>query len=429
MIVSGSPPSAPLDVILVAVGSHGDVLPFLALGRELQARGHRVTVCTNGLFAAQVQRLSLDYVEVGTAEEYLAVVGDPDMFHPTRGLKLIAAPLLKIIRGVFGVISERYVPGRTVVAGANTAFAARIAHEKLGVPLATIAVQPAWFFSQYDPPVLHPQMGWIKTAPRFVRRLANGFMSGVMNRSLGVPIGQFRAEIGLPPLRELANWSFSPQAVVGLFPEWFAPRQPDWPSHFQYGDFPLFDEWNTAELAPEVAEFIAAGEPPIVFTPGSAMLHAQPFMRAVADACRRLNRRGMILSAFSDAGCDLPPTVCRFAYAPLSRVLPHTAALVHHGGIGTLSPALRAGVPQLITPFAYDQPDNAWRVARLGAAEVMSMRGITGRRLAGALDRVLHSPEIAAACKQYAAKFSAKPNLDVACRAIESVAGTEKAAV
>lgn len=427
MIASDTPRAAPLNVILIAVGSHGDVLPFLAIGRELQARGHRVTFCTNGMFITQVHRFGFEYVEVGTAEEYLALVANPEMFHPTRGLKLLAEPLLRMLRGIYGAIEERYIPGRTVVVGSNTAFAGRLAQEKLGVPLATVALQPAWFFSPSDPPVLHPRLGRLKTAPKFIRKLVIRVMGRVMNSSLGVPLAQVRRELALPPLRDVASWSFSPQAVIGLFPEWFAPRQHDWPQNFQYDDFPMFDEWDTPELSPEAAEFIAAGDPPIVFTAGSAMTYAEPIITAAVDACLRLGRRGIILSTLAKNTGPLPPSVRMFSYAPFSKLLPHAAALVHHCGVGTLSQALRAGVPQLVTPFAFDQPDNAWRIERLGVARQMSMRGITGRRLARTLEGLLQSSDVAAACRRYAEKTTTASTLDVTCHAIESLAGAEAA--
>jgi UDP:flavonoid glycosyltransferase YjiC (YdhE family) len=93
------------------------------------------------------------------------------------------------------------------------------------------------------------------------------------------------------------------------------------------------------------------------------------------DACRRLGRRGLLLSRYRDQlPADLPPGVRHFDYVPLSRVLPRAAALVSHGGIGTLSQALAAGIPQLIMPLGFDQFDNAARLGRLGVAATLTPR-------------------------------------------------------
>jgi UDP:flavonoid glycosyltransferase YjiC (YdhE family) len=68
---------------------------------------------------------------------------------------------------------------------------------------------------------------------------------------------------------------------------------------------------------------------------------------------------------------SLPNGVRHFDYVPLSKVLPRSTALIHHGGIGTMSQAIAAGIPQLIIPTSHDQPDNAVRVRRLGIGEFL----------------------------------------------------------
>jgi len=410
-----------LDVQLVAIGTHGDVLPFLQLGRELRARGHEVTVFANGYHADWVRRLSLGYFEVGTADEYLAAVSNADTFHPIRGLRVLAELMARINDGIYREIVERNVPGRTVTAGACTAFAARIAQEKHGIPMVSVNLQPTWYFSADDPPVMNPRMMWLKSAPRWCRRLANALADRVMDRSLGVPVREFRSQLGLPPFKKFSQWWFSTQAVVGLFPEWYAGRQPDWPAHFEYADFPLYDGVSD-ELSDEVETFLADGPPPIVFTPGSGSYFVARFIEAAADACRRLGRRGMILSNFGDTPAALPAGVRRFRYVPLGPLLKRAAGLVHHGGIGTMARALRAGIPHVVTPMAYDQPDNAVRLARMGVARWVPAHAVSGRRLAAALDDVLHSPAVAAACRRYAAMMPSEPSLESVCRTIERIA-------
>jgi UDP:flavonoid glycosyltransferase YjiC (YdhE family) len=140
-------------------------------------------------------------------------------------------------------------------------------------------------------------------------------------------------------------------------------------------------------VSPELERFLAAGEKPIAFTPGSAMQFGQSFFRESAKACELLNRRGILLSRHREhIPVDLPPTVRHFDYAPFSRILPRCAALVHHGGIGTTSQALAAGVPQLIMPMAHDQFDNAHRVARLGAGDVIKRRNYRAKAAAAKLN-------------------------------------------
>jgi UDP:flavonoid glycosyltransferase YjiC (YdhE family) len=417
----------PLDVKLMAIGTHGDVLPFVALGRELRARGHHVCILANGYHAELIRREAFEFAEVGSAEVYRQYVDHPDVFHPTRGARLLSGLYEQVTQSVYDYLVEHHVPGRTVTAGPSMTFPARIAQEKLGIPLATINLQPAWFFSADDPPILDTRLAWVKQAPRWCRRASNRFTQWHIERTLGAPIRAFRAKLGLPAWDNFIEWTYSPETVVGLFPEWYAPRRADWPPHFRHAEFPLFDEHES--LPHEVEAFLADGPPPVVFTPGSALARATPFIRAAADACRRLNRRGIILSNFGKEIGDLPPGVRQLGYVPLGALLGRCAALVHHGGIGTLSQALRAGIPQVVTPLAYDQPDNAVRLCDMGVARRVNMAGINGRRLAAALDQVLNSADVAAACRRTAALIPKKPSLAVACEAIEGLipARSEKA--
>src|SRR5262249_32355180 len=151
-----------------------------------------------------------------------------------------------------------------------------------------------------------------------------------------------------------------------LFPEWFGPPQPDWPPNVTMTSFPLFDERGLAELPTDVETFLAAGTPPIVFTPGSAMKQGRAFFTTAVEACVRLGRRGVLLTRFGE---QVPPSwpegIRHFEYVPFSQVFPRAAAVVHHGGIGTTSQCLAAGVPQLIMHMAHDQPDNAARILKL----------------------------------------------------------------
>jgi len=410
-----------LDVLLIAIGTHGDVLPFLGLGRELRARGHDVTVLACGYHAELVRRESLDFVEAGTADQYRQFVEHPDAFHPVRGTRVLAAVFKQVTEAVYEFIASRNVPGRTVTAGPCMAFPARIAQEKLGVPMATICLQPAWLFSADDPPIVNTRLSWVKHAPRWCRRACNGFVRRHMERTLAAPIREFRARLGLPAWKNFVDWTYSPEAVVGLFPEWYAPRRADWPAQFRHAEFPLFGGDET--LPDEVEAFLTAGPPPVVFTPGSGTARATPFIRAAVDACRRTNRRGIILSTLGEEIGGLPSGVRQFAYVPLRPLLGRAAALVHHGGIGTLSQALRAGIPQVITPLAFDQPDNAVRLVDIGVARRVHMQGVTGRRLAAALDSLLSSAEVAAACRRTAELIPKNPSLAIACDAIERLIG------
>jgi UDP:flavonoid glycosyltransferase YjiC (YdhE family) len=176
--------------------------------------------------------------------------------------------------------------------------------------------------------------------------------------------------------------------MMGLWPQWYAPAQIDWPKQSKLAGFPLWDERGLEPLSPKLEAFLAAGEKPIAFTPGSAMWQGDDFFAAAVDACKRLGRRGLLLSRHSDhIPADLPAEVMHVEFAPFSELLPRVAALVHHGGIGTTSQALQAGVPQLIMAMSHDQPDNAARVEKLGVGLPISPTAFDGKTVAKRLNR------------------------------------------
>jgi UDP:flavonoid glycosyltransferase YjiC (YdhE family) len=119
--------------------------------------------------------------------------------------------------------------------------------------------------------------------------------------------------------------------------------------------------------------------------------------------------------------------VIHIDFAPFSELLPHCAALVHHGGIGTCSQGLAAGVPQLVVPHAHDQPDNAARLVRLGVARKLEPRQYRIKSVVRELGELLGSPDVATNCKDVAARFSGSDPLGRTCDWIEELGTTREA--
>jgi UDP:flavonoid glycosyltransferase YjiC (YdhE family) len=205
-----------------------------------------------------------------------------------------------------------------------------------------------------------------------------------------------------------------------LFPKWYCRPQPDWTPNVIQTDFPLWDEQADEPLSDEVEAFLAAGQPPIVFTPGSANIFGKDFFLAAVDACRRLGRRGVLLTRFAEqVPAGLPATVNHFPYVPLSPLLPRCAALVHHGGIGTAAQAMAAGIPQLIMALAHDQFDNADRIQRLGIGDWLTPTRFRGARVARMLGAFLGSEKTQSACRTIAQRLARRDGIEQTATAIE----------
>ena len=370
---------------MTPVGSAGDVHPYIGIGRALRARGHDVVIVTAGAFKTACERAGLGFHETVSAEIFDIMSKHPDLWHSRKGLQFVMGTVTKYLRAGYERVAEVYQPGRTVLVGHALSFATRLFEEKHGVPSATLHLAPSIFRSDYQQPAFAPGRS-LSGAPRWVKRTFWWAVDRFLVDPMVVPrLNEFRRDLGLPPVsRVLRHWIHSPQRVIALFPDWFGPPQPDWPPALRMAGFPQYDESDHQELAPGLLRFLDAGDPPIVFTPGSANQDAASFFRAAVDASARLERRALLLTRFTDHLPTLPADVHHEGYAPLSTLLPRCAALVHHGGIGTLAQALAAGVPQLTMPMGFDQPDNTTRLLRLGVAGWVAPSRFT-RRAGGAL--------------------------------------------
>jgi rhamnosyltransferase subunit B len=248
-------------------------------------------------------------------------------------------------------------------------------------------------------------------------------------------MNRLRSELGLPPVKHIiGRWMHSPQGVLGLFPDWFGPPQTDWPPKVTLTGFPLFDEAEFRSIDAELEDFLAKGTAPVVFTPGSTLVDGLTYYTAAAGALNALGCRGIFLASQSTTLPRLTPDILTRSYVPLSTLLPRTRALVHHGGIGTASQAFAAGIPQLITPFAHDQFDNAARIARLGCGFQMDSHA-SGKAMLESLKQLLEDERIQQNCGAFRLRVGSGESARIkALSAIEAVAagalsknGTERA--
>ena len=244
----------------------------------------------------------------------------------------------------------------------------------------------------------------------------------LIDRTLCPPLNAFRQELGLAPVKRLMNgWWNSPQRVMGLWPEWFAPPQRDWPAQVMLTGFPLYDERGVAEMPPALEAFLAAGSAPIAFTPGSAMRHGHAFFQAAIEACERLGRRGLLLTRFGEQlPATLPTSVMHVTFAPFSLLLPRCAALVHHGGIGTMAQGFAAGIPQLVMPMSHDQPDNLLRLQRLGVGDGLAPEAFKGDAVAAKLSALLDNEGVIKRCGELSNRLKAAQPLETACAIMEA---------
>ncbi|HWR17423.1 MAG TPA: nucleotide disphospho-sugar-binding domain-containing protein [Terriglobales bacterium] len=413
-----------MHVLLPTLGSAGDVHPTIALALALRDRGHRATVITSPYFKEQIEYLGLGFAPVGTVEGAQQVLANPDLWHPRRGFEVIArSVMVPSIPAIYDAIASR-ADRNTVVVASGISFGARIAQDKLGIPTATLHLQPSIVRSQVDNGlagyvrISASQPMWFKKA---FFRLVDWF---VVDKYLKRPINEFRASLGLAPVdRIFHQWIHSPDLVLAFFPEWFAPRQPDWPANLHCVGFVLWDAAGHAPVPPDAERFLEQGEPPVIFTPGSAASTLHRFFEQSVKALEGTSVRAMMVTNFPEQlPPNLPSNIRQFGYLPFSEVLPRAALLVHHGGIGTIAQAIKAGIPHLVVPNGHDQFDNGWRIEQLGLGVSIHGTRYKAEKVKAALRKLLHDEALRKRCREYADRIDSEASLNRACDLVEQLA-------
>lgn len=377
-----------MHVVLVSIGTDGDIFPYVGLGAALRARGHRVTLVASGHYEALAQRHGFEFGALVSAEENRALFEHPDFWNPWKTAPLMARWAVGLIPRQYELLSQQITPETVLVANPGV-LAASLVHEKLGVPWTNLVLQPWMIRSSVAPPLM-PNFPWLAHAPRPVWQGFWRCLDLVVDTLLGRELNRFRTSLGLKPTRWIfRNW-LSRQLVIGMFPDWYGPPQSDWPSQMRLAGFPMFDGGKDVGLTSEVLDFCRAGKPPVAFTFGTGMAHSRELFRTALEACEILGVRALLLTRFREQLPDtLPSSVLPCAFAPFQKLFPQCAAVVHHGGIGTTAKAMAAGVPQVIHPLCFDQLDNGARVQRLGVGHCLRNGRSTGKQLAAALAAVM----------------------------------------
>jgi len=406
-------------VVIVAIGSAGDVHPFVAVGQGLRERGHDVLVLASAWFEEAVTRAGLGFLAMDTRERYLEMTRRPELWDPRRGFPFIMQEgVLATLRPLYRRLEAEARAGAILV-GSSLAIAARLVQEKHGARLVTVHLSPAILRTVHRVPVFKG-MEFVGRMPRWLKRGFWWFSDKLLDRAWVPELNAFRREIGLPDLRRPMNgWWNSPSRVLGFWPQWFGPVQPDWPPQLRLTGFPYYDRALADPLDPDLARWIDDGPPPVVFTHGSANVQGAPFFRESLGVCGRLGIRALfVTTSREDVPDRLPPGVRHESYVPFGLLLPRAAALVSHGGIGTVAQGLRAGVPQLVVALAHDQHDNGSRLEDLGVGRYLDAPRYDVARAAPLLEALLKDADLRARCGERSALLRAEDPIAQASSAI-----------
>jgi rhamnosyltransferase subunit B len=316
----------------------------------------------------------------------------------------------------FAVAGTRF----DLVVTSSFSLAAASLAEAAKIPRLTLHFQPICLRSEFDCPLFLPELFWLDHMPRWVKRTFFSFIDFTFWTKVARPLNAFRFKLGLPPLRDFYDEAVNGAAgVAALFPDWFAPPQPDWPRHLRQYSFPT--SHTSRPLPQDLERFLEAEKPPVVWTHGSANFFVRDFQGCALRVSQELGLR-CILVSLEPPAIQLPEWAIHCDHVRFEDLFPRCAAAVHHGGIGTTAKCVAAGIPQLIIPRSHDQPDNARRIARLGLGDTVSYRRIEGHHVARTLQNILKSPSVAERCREFQKRMAATDPLTPLCDWAEEIA-------
>jgi rhamnosyltransferase subunit B len=418
-------------IVLSNIGTFGDINPLIALALELKRRGHSPVMAVPQLYESKILPLGLEFhairPDIDASNRVLVEMVYDVKKGTEHGLRDFLFPSLR--ETYDDLLHAATQPERAdLLLLGELNYAGPLVAGVTGIPWASYVLAPLSFFSAFDPPVLppYPRLARAdKAVPgmgRAIRRLAR-----FTTRKWPEPIYDLRRELGLPRgSNPLFDAKHSPYLVLALFSHVLGVEQKDWPDHTLITGFCFYDaDAGNAALPPHLEQFLQVGEPPVVFTLGSAaVLAAGRFYEHSARAAVKAGVRAVLLigsDPHNRPPQPLPDSICVAEYAPYSALFKRAAMVVHQGGVGTTAQCLAAGKPMLIMPYSHDQPDNARRMRRLKVARVIRRSNYTPVRVARKLLKILEEPKYARRAQSVARQLSHENGVKTACDALEDL--------
>ena len=416
-----------MKIVILTLGTRGDVQPYVALGQGLQRAGHLVTLVTARRFQHFIIEHGVGFAPLSA--DYLDLVDSPEAKAALRGSPIKALTLLRrqVLPNLRRVLDEAWVASQDAdaVIYHPKALAGPHIAAKLRVPgfltLPVPALTPTRAFPNPLLPLPHLG-GALNLLSYAVTPLSMVPYRGLVNtwrrERLGLPPHSlFASDLGQGGRLVPTLYPCSPQVV--LPPD-------DWPLSTAMTGYWFLDQQPEWEPLPALLDFLAAGPPPVYVGFGSmASPDPQRLTRVVVAALGRARLRGILATGTGGLSpAELPPSIFAIEQAPHEWLFPRVAAVVHHGGAGTTASGLRAGKPTLICPVFGDQPFWGRRVHQLGVGpKPILQKRLRAESLAAALHQATTDPAIRQGAAALGEKIRREDGVARAIRIIEQGIG------
>jgi sterol 3beta-glucosyltransferase len=382
-----------MRITIIAVGTRGDVQPFLALGKGLEQVGHQVCVVAGADFQSWIEEHGLQAAD-SMVDIQSVMEGDAAREWVKRGNSpIVNAQMMKQLYARHGrammLDAWKASQGADAVISSllSDVFAVSIA-QKLGARQISAWLQPSMVATRSGAAMMNAPF------PNRNSRLNYLFGKWLIEPFLWNISGQIanrlREEVlGLPPQTREENTELRHRVLaVHGYSRHVVPPPEDWPPSFHTTGYWFLNDSQTWQPSPELSSFLAAGDPPVCIGFGS-MTGDDPgaLTNLFVKAVQQSRTRAILLSGWAGLGAkELPPNILRLDAAPHDWLFPRMQAIVHHGGAGTTAASLRAGIPTIVVPHLADQSYWGLRVESLGVGpKAIPREKLTAAALAAAI--------------------------------------------
>lgn len=375
-----------MQIVIVTIGTRGDVQPYIALAQGLTLAGHAVVICTHTTFRDFVETHGIGFAPLaGDIRALLAsdagrrLLAQHNPLAAIRQLQAIAAPLLcRVMADILAATAGADLILASTLGYLNAVTAAQV-HD---IPLVLAGLQPFTPTAAFPSPLLAPPHRHWPGVGLYNRLTHHASYRLLQLASARLANRCRRALTGRSPLRYadvFGDLITQRRPVIYGVSEHLLPRPADYDAQIALTGFWFLERDPGWQPPPVLVDFLAAGAPPVYIGFGSMSDRDPAQVAQIAiTALQRSGQRGILATGWEGLHADaLPANILRIDGAPHDWLFPHMAAVVHHGGVGTTAAALRAGAPQIVVPFSADQPLWAELVHRRG----VGTRPIPRRRL------------------------------------------------
>lgn len=357
-----------MNITILTYGSRGDVQPFLPLSVGLMNHGHMVTMAAPARFKNLIEEHKINFIPfAGDVEELSRKLNDSG-YNFFKQMKELRNHAIEIGAAIFRQTdiatqdADLIIHTFAHVVGAHT-----LAREK-NIP--DIHIQT---FPMFTPTGDYPNVTMPNLRNRFLNRLTHTISKKIFFLTAQIGFAQVRQKAKLPKRKLFIPFDENPQhfqtPILCAWSPSILPASIDWSYprvHVTgYYFFPIHDSYIPSR---EVDSFLKAGQSPMCISFGSMVnKDAKRIDEIVRESLKQTNNRGIILSGWGDIKHESTDDLLYIESVPHDWLLPKCKMVIHHGGAGTTSAGLQAGIPSVVVPFTADQPFWGSRIYAVGA--------------------------------------------------------------